>query len=442
MTTAAVKTAPPMVNQSSYLRRWQRVPLQITTSPSPTLGLVVVIPCYNEPDLLATLDSLWRCQRPACSVEVIIVINASTADSPAVHRQNRQTHRQVLAWLTDHQDPQLTFHVLWFADLDARHAGVGLARKLGMDEAVARFHAVARPDGIIVSLDADCLCEPTYLSSIESHFRVNSSACGGTLYFEHPLEGNLDSRLNDGIVQYELFLRYYIHGLRFCGFPYAYHTLGSCMAVRSHVYEKQGGMNRRQGGEDFYFLHKIIPHSDFLEIRDTKIMPSARASERAPFGTGKAQSRWLNSEGDYLVYAPAVFRDLRELFTRLDPLYTQDPKDSAWLSGIPAVLGEYLMTQGFRERLHEMQNHVASVATFRKRFFQWFNAFRVLKFIHWATANRYPKEPVLTAAIQLLAWRGLLKGDAGAVYDSKTLLLHFRRMDREGQLIMLTGNAV
>ena len=441
MTTATLKPAPPVAAENAYLRRWQRVPLQITTPPSPTLGLVVVIPCYNEPDLLATLDSLWRCQRPACSGEIIIVINASTADSPAVQWQNRQTYRQVLAWLTDHQDPRLAFHVLWFADLDARSAGVGLARKLGMDEAVARFHAVARPDGIIVSLDADCLCEPTYLRSIEAHFKANPRASGGTLYFEHPLEDNVDARLNDGMVQYELFLRYYIHGLRFSGFPYAYYTLGSCMAVRSRVYEKQGGMNRRQGGEDFYFLHKIIPHGDFLEIRDTKVMPSARASERAPFGTGKAQGRWLTSErGDYLVYAPAVFQDLRELFMHLDSLYTQDPKDSAWLSGMPVVLREYLMTQGFWERLSEMQNHVASVATFRKRFFQWFNAFRVLKFIHWATANNYPKEPVQTAATQLLAWRGLLKGNAGADYDSKTLLLHFRRMDREGRLIVLTGN--
>ncbi len=197
MTTAAVKTVLSVANENAYLRRRQRVPLQITTPPSPTLGLVVVIPCYNEPDLLATLDSLWQCQRPACSVEVIVVINASSTDSPAVQRQNRQTHRQALAWLVAHQDPRLTFHVLFFADLDARHAGVGLARKLGMDEAVARLHAVARPDGTIVSLDADCLCEATYLSSIETHFRANPRACGGVLYFEHPLEGNGDSRLYD-----------------------------------------------------------------------------------------------------------------------------------------------------------------------------------------------------------------------------------------------------
>ena len=420
-----------MRKPNQYLDKHQLFPPQITDPPHPDLGLTVVIPCHDEPDLNTTLDALWNCQRPDCAVEVIVVINASATALDSVQQRNRQTWTLASTWITAHQDPRLCIHLLHFADLAPRHAGVGLARKLGMDEAVARFHVLDRPEGVIVALDADCGVESNYLQVIEAHFQRHPKTPGCSIYFEHPLQGNGDPRLDVGIVQYELFLRYYIHGLRFSGFPYAYHTVGSSMAVRSGIYQRQGGMNRRKAGEDFYFLHKIIPLGGFTEIRETTVIPSGRISHRVPFGTGKAQGEWLhNGATDYYTYSPQVFRDLQALFANIDELFRADPELIP--SNLPYSITRYLSENNFSERLQEIQQNAASKSTFRKRFFQWFNGFRVLKFIHWASAAYYPKEPVQTAVMTLLQWQGLPQYPFDSMADARTLLLHYRRMDREG----------
>jgi hypothetical protein len=418
-----------------YLLKHQLVAPQIIDLPSAQLGLVIVIPCYDEPDLITTLASLWRCQRPGCAVEVIVVINASTADCSAVHAQNWRTYHKTATWIAQHKDPGLRFHLLHFPNLNPQQAGVGLARKLGMDEALGRFLKAGKAVGVMASLDADCVCASNYLICLTAHFAQHPKTPGCTLYFEHPLEDNVDPRLREGIIHYELFLRYYVQGLRFSGFPYAYHTLGSCMAVRSDVYAKQGGMNRRQGGEDFYFLQKITSLGNFSEILDTTVIPSPRASHRAPFGTGKAQCEWLanKQQTSYLSYAPQVFLDLQTLFANIDRFYTVSPHESSWLTGLPKTLMEYLIMQRFPNKLQEIQQHVASVQTFRKRFLHWFNAFQVLKFVHWATEFYYPKQPVADAAAQLLAWQTPAMNTSRKDMDVKTLLLHFRDRDRQDQ---------
>jgi glycosyltransferase involved in cell wall biosynthesis len=418
-----------------YLLKHQLVAPQIIDLPSAQLGLVIVIPCYDEPDLITTLASLWRCQRPGCAVEVIVVINASTADCSAVHAQNWRTYHKTATWIAQHKDPGLRFHLLHFPNLNPQQAGVGLARKLGMDEALGRFLKAGKAVGVMASLDADCVCASNYLICLTAHFAQHPKTPGCTLYFEHPLEDNVDPRLREGIIHYELFLRYYVQGLRFSGFPYAYHTLGSCMAVRSDVYAKQGGMNRRQGGEDFYFLQKITSLGNFSEILDTTVIPSPRASHRAPFGTGKAQCEWLanKQQTSYLSYAPQVFLDLQTLFANIDRFYTVSPHESSWLTGLPKTLMEYLIMQRFPNKLQEIQQHVASVQTFRKRFLHWFNAFQVLKFVHWATEFYYPKQPVADAAAQLLAWQTPAMNTSRKDMDVKTLMLHFRDRDRQDQ---------
>ena len=62
----------------------------------------------------------------------------------------------------------------------------------------------------------------------------------------------------EAIMKYELYLRYYRLALEYTGHPHAYHCIGSAFAVRTLDYVAQGGMNKRQAGEDFYFLQKLI----------------------------------------------------------------------------------------------------------------------------------------------------------------------------------------
>ncbi len=407
------------------------MPAQIAEPPSPRLGLVVVIPCFDEPTVLPTLEALHGCERTACDVEVIVVVNASQASPPAVHRRNRRTCAEARAWAGMRSDARRAFHVLHLPDLPPRHAGVGLARKLGMDEAVVRLHRAGAVRGIIASLDADCTCAPSYLAALERHFALNPGSPACSIHFEHPLEG--DSAVRAGISRYELYLRYCVQGLRYSGLPYAHHTVGSAMAVRCDAYEREGGMNRRKGGEDFYFLHKLMRSGCFSDLGDTLVIPSARASERVPFGTGRAMREWLQGGRDeYPVYAPEVFRDLGALRSAVDALHSGG--EAAAVQGrLPEPLAGYLAQAGFVAKVAEIRANSAAPETFRKRFFQWFTAFRAFQYARRASTGVYGHTPLAEAAAALLRWQRLLGG--GARPDVPALLAHYRRMDRAGRAL-------
>ena len=59
---------------TEYLKKNNRTAL-IHSAPDPEVSIIVVIPCFREPDILATLDSLVNCALPKCHTEVIIVLN-------------------------------------------------------------------------------------------------------------------------------------------------------------------------------------------------------------------------------------------------------------------------------------------------------------------------------------------------------------------------------
>lgn len=428
---------PPEARQpNEYLRKHQLYPFQIPVSPSADLGLVVVVPCYDEPELNVALDSLWACTRPTCDVEVIIVINSSSNDDDDVKERNRRSAAAVNAWISAHHDCGFRVYVLFFPCLSPKHAGVGLARKLGMDEAFARLQRVGNASGIIVNFDADCTCDSNYLTTIEAHFRDDAASNCASIHFEHPLAGPLEDMAYTGVAHYELFLRYYVHALRYSGFPYAYYTIGSCMAVRAETYARQGGMNRRQAGEDFYFLHKLIPLGGFSEIRGTTVKPSPRISHRVPFGTGRAIRDWIERRDvEQSVYTPTLFNQLKALFAAVESFYRARPSESDWAQGLPSVISDYLAKNDFSGKLRELQDNTASMAAFKKRFFGWFTGIRALKFINWATDRGNPKEPIAKCATTLLRWGGLLDGHESEPLDVISLLLHYRRMDKEGRLI-------
>jgi len=136
-----------------------------------------------------------------------------------------------------------------------------------------------------------------FFAEIEKHFEQHSNTPGCSIYFEHPIAGNeFEANIYEGIINYELHLRYYYQALKYCGLQYAFHTVGSSMVVRSSAYQKQGGMNKRKAGEDFYFIHKIIALGNFSELNSTVVYPSPRISDRVPFGTGKAIGDWIEQE--------------------------------------------------------------------------------------------------------------------------------------------------
>ncbi|MBL4651722.1 MAG: glycosyltransferase family 2 protein [Flavobacteriales bacterium] len=381
-----------------YLDKYSFFQPQITAEIDESTKAIVVIPCYNEPNLIASLQALYDCELSA-AVEVIVVINCAENALIEIKNQNEKTLIEARKWSEKQNSNFISYHFIFVNDLPKKHAGVGLARKIGMDEAVARFHSINH-DGIIVMFDADSLCDANYLSEIIKHFAENPKTPGCSIYFEHPLKGNeYEPEIYVGITKYELFLRYYLKGLRVANLPYAFYTVGSSMAVRSNAYQKQGGMNKRKAGEDFYFIQKIIELGHYTELNSTRVIPSSRTSNRVPFGTGKAINDWVKqSTEEYLTYNPQTFYDLRGFTKGVESLFESDN----WEQYCSACLKEYLIQNNFSEALLGIRKNSANQQSFVKRFYTWLNAFRVLKFVHFARDNYYEQIMVERAAALLL----------------------------------------
>ena len=409
---------------TTSLQRQALYPPLIQVGPSPNLGIVVVIPCYDEDFLLLSLLALKRCERPRCDVEVIVVINDGEDAAASVKAKNKHTFEQAKRWALSNALPHLGFHIVYKPGLPKKHAGVGLARKIGMDEACFRFAKAGRPNGIIVCFDADSSCEATYFKALENHFEKNLDAQACSIYFEHPLDGiDHDAAVYEAITLYELHLRYYVQAQRWAGIPHAFQTIGSSMAVRCNAYQQQGGMNKRKAGEDFYFLQKFIPLGRFSEITDTKVIPSPRPSHRVPFGTGRAVEGLLQSKKDCLTYHPNSFKDL-QVFLKTKLYGEQRPGEI--LAGLPDSIRAFLESQDFEKNIEEIQANTSSRLAFQKRFYRWYDAFMVMKFVHFARDNFYGDIEVKEAARWLLSAYGPVSQHEANNLDGRQLLGWFR----------------
>ncbi|MCW0483439.1 glycosyltransferase family 2 protein [Gaoshiqia sediminis] len=367
------------------------------------LSMVVVIPACCEPDLLHTIDSLSGCTPPMGSVEVLVLLNEAEDCSVEVRRQNDRSLADLVAWKS--RNPQALFNLypLRPRPFPKKHAGAGLARKTGMDEAIRRFQQVDHPAGILVSLDADTLVEPNYLVEIEQCFASDERPIGATIQFKHRLAEIADERHRAGMRLYETYLHYYKQALAFTGFPHAIYTVGSAFAVRADAYVKQGGMSKRQAGEDFYFLHKLTQLGTVAEINSTCVYPSARLSDRVPFGTGPALQKWVNGDDRLLqTYRFQSFLDLKDFLKLLPHLY-KTVVDRADLEKLPVsdAVRLFLFEDRFPESLAEIKRNSSSFKTFEKRFYQYFNAFKILKFQNFSHPRFYAFQDLEEAFCQL-----------------------------------------
>lgn len=392
---------------SIYLERyaWKK-PLFPEYKPKSSPDLIIVLPSYREKDLLSALDSINQCDAPKGHVLIIVVINESTQSTDETKAINSHCHDLLASYSSRFE--LKTAHV----QLPEKKAGVGLARKIGMDEAVRIFEK-DKKDGVIICYDADCACQSNYLIEVERCYS-NPKTKAAVVFYEHNLEG--DNR--NEITSYERYLRYYIMSLRMAGFPYAHQTLGSCITVRSSIYQQEGGMNTRKAGEDFYFLNKIIPLGGFEEINSTTIYPSDRVSERVPFGTGKSVQKIKDLESPYMVYNPKSFEDLYGFLNKVDSYWNADSFD------IPESVLNFTGLD-FEAKVRELKNQTSSKSSFIKRFFSWFDAFKILKYVHYAREHYYNDVPINEALQWLSSHIGQLPE------DPSDQLQELRNLDRK-----------
>ncbi len=374
---------------------------------------IVVIPSFKEPNLANSLLALLNTNPIKAKIGILIIVNESQSSDNEVKRINDATINEL--WEIKSRNLRIPVFFLKIA-LPEKKAGVGLARKIGMDQAI-RWFLKADKKGWIICFDADSICDQDYFIELEKLYKSGNYDCILNQY-EHPLEKN------NGIIEYELHLRYYADSLRYAGYPHCYQTLGSCITVSSDAYVKFGGMNTRKAGEDFYFLHNIIPYINTTEQVNSKVIPAARISDRVPFGTGKALGDFNIGEV-FTTYNPEIFELLQNVISTLrSGSYTFNN------NLVNDFFSEDKVKLRFR-RLHQQKRS----EDYNRKLFEILDGFIILKLVHFLRDNIHPSLPIQECLVTLNS--KLWKIPEFEKMPDKEKLLSIRKWDSENPLTTL-----
>jgi glycosyltransferase involved in cell wall biosynthesis len=401
------------------------------------ISQVVVIPAYAEREMLfSTLASI--AQNPSSSLEysfVLCVINNKDNSPSAAIKNNLETIKYLEALVkktslrkfnTDQEIYPLLLTLsdakmkLGYINASSRGyeipqnlGGVGMARKIGMDMALRLLKKSSAPRNLIISLDADTLVQNNYLSAIKNYFTQKIKTA--IVAYEHQMPLNYEEQA--AICCYEIFLRYWVLGLKYAKSPWAFHSIGSTIVTSTEAYLEVRGMNKREAGEDFYFLSKLAKMSKIGYIKETCVYPSARPSARVPFGTGKRIQRFLAGEGkeEYLLYDPQIFVILADWLQFMkNQFICGDDEILIKTERIHPKLKSFLKSCDFAAVWSKIRRNAKDEKTFTRQFNDWFDGFKTLKLINYFTKEVYPQINMFEALDRILSMSGIsgLKLDA------------------------------
>lgn len=287
--------------------------------------------------------------------------------------------------------------------------GVGLARKVGADIAIALSAPQTFATHWLYFCDADVHLPVDYFDrQFLSGIASDDLPSAFILPFEHlPDQGvELETAL------YDFRLRYYVEQLGRAGSPYAYHALGSVMIVNSLDYIAARGVPKRSAGEDFYLLNKLAKLNGVRTLERPVMSIAGRKSMRVPFGTGPAIEQLSKTSDvlqDYRYYHPLIFEELawllstREVLVASHEISLRDAASETTEHPCSAVieLWEALLNKNERVKgvltelridrfIEHCRKQNLNEKRFQKAFNDWFDALATLRFVHLMRDRYYP----------------------------------------------------
>jgi len=350
------------------------------------------------------------------STAVIIVVNNFSNSSEEVKHDNRNSLKFLHAAISRmHSDDALVSKIINSTlnicllnassngyEMPIKIGGVGFARKIGMDAALKIFNYNSSMKKLLICLDADCSVDSNYLSSIVQEFN-NKNLSAATVNFRHNIEE--DSPTTPAIICYEIFLNYYVLGLKYANSPFAFHTIGSTLICDYESYIKVEGMNKQRAAEDFYFMEKLAKNYKIEKINSTTVHPSPRSSWRVPFGTGQRIERFLScKQNEYLLYNPVSFDILKkwlETFNSEEIVSSNDYLQSA--KKIHPELSNFLIEHKFDNDWNKILKNSNRPEQLTKQKQKWFDGFKTLKLIHFLRDKAFPQIDMFEALNGLFA---------------------------------------
>lgn len=402
----------------------------------------IAIPVYDEPDVTGVLDSLIGCSAPSDKFRIIATVNHPADADGNIRIRSRETIDTLRGYQHSGKLPDwLDLVVVEALDLPPRKAGVGLARKIGMDLCLREMNA-ALSECVLVALDADCRVSPEYFNSLEAHFDNHPEWSSCSIYYEHPLDRCENDRTRSAISQYETHLRLYTDLVRLTGLPYGYHTVGSSMAVRAETYIRLGGMNTRKAGEDFYFLEKFMKTGKHSRLQTTAVYPSHRISHRVPFGTGRAMSEMLDPNQNeatgstsrdrnlWMTYPPEIFDCLREFTESWDLACNRNLDQYFRETRIAKPLADYLQRNGDHNAITTILERSTSPGIFRKNLSHHFDAFWIMKWANDSVQRWTERIKVSDCIMEFRRRLGAMNSDGNQTCTGEADLSWLRTHDR------------
>jgi hypothetical protein len=241
-----------------------------------------------------------------------------------------------------------------------------------------------------------------YLSVIKKYFTPEVKTA--IVAYEHQMPETYEEQA--AIVCYEIFLRYWILGLKYSKSPWAFHSIGSTIAVSTEAYIEVRGMNRREAGEDFYFLNKLAKTGKINYIKETCVYPSARSSTRVPFGTGKRIQRFLSGvcKEEYSLYDTRIFTILGDWLKLMNGCFLLDENEILIKAEIiHPLLRAFLKNSNFAIAWSRIRCNAKNEKILARQFNDWFDGFKTLKLIHYFTKEVYPQVNMFEALDRILS---------------------------------------
>ncbi len=390
-----------------YLNDYSMSAWEVEASRLDNISTVVVVPAICEfSNIKNLLSSLAENDKKYFGSTLILFVINNSISSPVEIKDDNKKSIALIREIIKRENPGkdelnekiidsglnigLTDASTAGRELPEKDAGVGLARKIGMDLALKIFNYNTNKKQIICGLDADCIVEKNYLSEVVENFN-NRNLSAAVIKYGHVVKGTGEE--SKAIICYEIFLRYYELGLKFAGSPFAFHTIGSTIVCDFESYIKAGGMNKRKAAEDFYFLEKLAKNFPVERINSTIVHPSARSSWRVPFGTGQRVSRFLSkAQNEYLLFDPDTFSILKKW---LDTFLYGNYFDTGFLisaaESIEKRFADFLRNQKFEEYWQNILKNSKTFNQINKQKVNWFDGFRTMKLIHYLRDNGYPQ---------------------------------------------------
>jgi hypothetical protein len=232
----------------------------------------------------------------------------------------------------------------------------------------------ANPDDLIISLDADTRFHPGYFTSVVENFREHPQAIALSIPYYHELVD--DPNKNRVILRYEIYMRYYAMNLWLSGSPYSFTAVGSAIALPVRSYKAIGGITPHPGGEDFYFMQKLVKYGPVLVWNTHKVYPATRYSDRVGFGTGPAMKRGVHGDwSSYPLYPKLYFTSIKETIHLFEELYEYT---------VPTPMDLFLKEKFKEDDLWEpLRKNSRSLTQFIKACHTKIDGLRTLQYLKW-----------------------------------------------------------